>query len=357
MDENVLIDRLGEGTARESALDGAKVHTLRRSRLSWLMVLPLAFLLGAGMGYLLLSAGADNPDPVVPSKPPSAEANTAKSPTSSAGTTPRKAEAHGHTDIALQAKGHIIAERIATVSAVATARLEKLLVQPGSEVHRGQLIAQLDDGKERIAVELAESRLRVQELELAELRAVWRAERKSVERLRRLVKQNLASESELDDALRSLKVTEARIATQQANIETSSLELAMKRRELEDFKVKAPFDGVVIDTAAQAGEIISPDSAGGSFTRTGLSTILDRDSIVGEVHVNEDLIARVQSGQRVEVNTVAYAETPLQARVLKISPNVDKEKASVRVLLKLDWLPDWLKVGMRFNASFLAPEA
>ena len=93
-----------------------------------------------------------------------------------------------------------------------------------------------------------------------------------------------------------------------------------------DLKVRAPFDGVVISKDAQPGEMISPMSAGGGFTRTGIATIVDMDSREVEVDVNEAYINRVKANQRVEATLDAYPDRPIPAHVINIVPTADRTR-------------------------------
>jgi RND family efflux transporter MFP subunit len=107
--------------------------------------------------------------------------------------------------------------------------------------------------------------------------------------------------------------------------------LTVAQRLFEDMTVRAPFDGVVTVKAAQPGEMISPNSAGGGFTRTGICTIVDMDSLEVEVDVSENFISRVHAGQPAAIKLNAYPDWQIPAEIIAVIPTADRAKATVQV--------------------------
>jgi RND family efflux transporter MFP subunit len=117
--------------------------------------------------------------------------------------------------------------------------------------------------------------------------------------------------------------------------------------------VRAPFAGVVTDKAAQVGEIISPISAGGGFTRTGIGTIVDMDSLEIDVDVNEAYIGRVQPGMPAEAVLDAYPDWRIPAHVIAIVPAADRGKATIKVRVALEAKDARIVPDMGVRVAFL----
>jgi len=202
-------------------------------------------------------------------------------------------------------------------------------------VSEGQLLATLDDSIPRAQFELAEAQLRSSEAGLDELRISLQQAKLDFNRTDGLAKRNLASQAELDRADLSVQALMARLARAAKDIVVAQRGMAVQSRILDDMQIRAPFAGVVIAKSAQPGEMISPVSAGGGFTRTGICTIVDMDSLEIEVDVNESYINRVQAKQPVKVTLNAYPDYHIPAEVIAIIPTADRNKATVRVRIKM----------------------
>lgn len=266
-------------------------------------------------------------------------------------------------DAVLNATGYVVARRLATVSSKVTGKIVEVLVEEGMAVEEGQVLAQLDDSTVRRLRELAVSQLEVARRSLEEVR-VRRAEAKrSLRRAENLRADNLVSEAELDAAAAEVDALEARLQALQGELEVAQRTVALRDQDLDDLVIRAPFAGVVISKNAQPGEMISPTSAGGGFTRTGIATIVDMDSREIEVDVNEAYINRVHADQKVEARLDAYPDWIIPARVISIVPTADRQRATVRVRLGFDELdprilPDMgVKVGFMEQADAAPPEA
>ena len=192
-------------------------------------------------------------------------------------------------------------------------------------VEKDQLLAQLDDSTVQAELKFAETQLQ-------EARRVFN-------RTLELRKDNLASQASLDAAESQLDGLKAR--------------LDISKQIVSDMKIRAPFSGVVINKAAQPGEMISPVSAGGGFTRTGIGTIVDMDSLEVEVDVNESYINRVQPGQPAITNLNAYPEWDISSEVIAIIPTADRNKATVKVRIGLLEKDQRVLPDMGAKVSFL----
>tara|TARA_Y100000768_G_scaffold253906_1_gene192920 strand:+ start:311 stop:1456 length:1146 start_codon:yes stop_codon:yes gene_type:complete len=225
----------------------------------------------------------------------------------------------------LDASGYVVARRRATVSSKMTGKVMKVFIEEGMYVEEGQLLAQLDDSTMVADLNYSESQLN-------EAKRIY-------DRTLELTKEDLASQASLDAAKASLEGLEALNA--------------VRKQIVQDMKILAPFSGVVVYKAAQPGEMISPVSAGGGFTNTGICTIVDMDSLEVEVDVNESFINRVKPGQPVITNLNAYPKWDIPSEVIAIIPTADRNKATVKVRIALLEKDERVLPDMGSRVSFL----
>ena len=245
----------------------------------------------------------------------------------------------------LDATGYIVARRQATVSSKTTGKVIEVFIEEGDVVERGQLLARLDDSIPLAQYELAQSQLEASKAGLKELDVVLKQGKLDLHRTEGLAQRNLASQADFDRDSLTVEGLIARLERARKEIQVSQRSLAVQRQVLDDMQIRAPFAGVVVAKSAQPGEMISPISAGGGFTRTGICTLVDMNSLEVEVDVNEAYINRVQAKQGAQVILNAYPNERFEAQVIAIIPAADRNKATVRVrvgLLELDprILPD-----------------
>jgi len=264
----------------------------------------------------------------------------------------------------LDASGYVTARRRATVSSKTTGKIVEVLVEEGMAVREGQVLARLDDSLARRQLALAEARLASVRSGLREIEVRRDEAALNLRRIRELAEDDVASPSDLDAAQAEFDSYVARLEAARDDAIVAEREVALRRQELEDHLIRAPFDGVAVSKNAQPGEMISPMSAGGSFTRTGVSTIVDMDSLEIEVDVNEAYINRVEPRQQVVATLDAYPDWKIPAHVITTIPAADRQKATVRVRIGFDEpgdprvLPDMgVKVSFRADADESGDEA
>ena len=234
-------------------------------------------------------------------------------------------------DAALDASGYVVARRQATVSAKITGRVAEVLIEEGQKVSAGDIIARLDDSMTRAALEQARAQL-AQALASLEAARIALADARPI--YERNVKQHAAgviSTQAFEDARAAYHAVEADLAVKERAVDVARANLAIAERNQEDTIVRAPFDGIVTVKAAQPGEIVSPVSAGGGFTRTGICTIVDMSSLEVEVDVSENFINRVQPGQPAVIRLNAYPDWEIPAEVIAVVPTADRARATVKV--------------------------
>ena len=254
----------------------------------------------------------------------------------------------------LNAFGYVTARLQSTVSSKITGRILEVLVEEGMAVSEGQVLARLDDTTERSYLALAEAQLGAARGALAELEVRQVEARLDLDRQRRLLEQRLIGQADLDTAQAEADFLQARIANQREQVNVADREIDVRRTALDDTVIRAPFSGVAISKDAQPGEMISPVSAGGGFTRTGVCTIVDMSSLEIEVDVNESYINRVSPAQRVVATLDAYPDWEIPASVITRIPAADRQRATVLVRIAFDALGDpRILPDMGVNVAFL----
>ncbi|MFA5940701.1 MAG: efflux RND transporter periplasmic adaptor subunit [Sinimarinibacterium sp.] len=231
----------------------------------------------------------------------------------------------------LDASGYVIARRQATVSSKVTGKVVEVRVEEGQAVRAGDVLAQIDDSNARTQLALARSQLDAARAQQSEVRVQLDEARRQLERTRGLAARKLVSEQALDAAQANADGLAARLETTERNAAVAERSVAVQQQLLEDTVVRAPFDGVITVKNAQPGEMISPLSAGGAGTRTGIGTLVDMDSLEVEVDINENFINRVQPGQAVSARLNAYADWEIPCEVVAVIPTADRAKATVKV--------------------------
>ena len=253
----------------------------------------------------------------------------------------------------LNASGYVVARRQATVSAKVTGKVSDVMIEEGMNVKEGQLIAKLDDSTSRPTYELAQRQLESARTNLRETEVRLAELERTLRRTEQLRADKLVSESQLDTAQSDVAAARARLEALRSDVKVAEGTVRVRAQELEDLLVRAPFDGVVVSKDAQPGEMVSPISAGGGFTRTGIATIVDMDSREVEVDVNEAFINRVRNGQKAEAVLDAYPDWVIPSHVINIVPTADRQKATVRVRIGFDTLEPRILPDMGVKVSFL----
>ena len=253
----------------------------------------------------------------------------------------------------LNASGYVVARRMATVSSKVTGKIEEILVEEGMAVKKDQVLARLDPVNLKTTLTMSERELDASRRNLDEIEVRLAEARRNLERNESLVQQQLISQTALDASRAEVNALAARLEASKAQVKVAESSLAIRRIDFDDLQVRAPFAGVVISKDAQPGEIVSPMSAGGGFTRTGIATIVDMDSREVEVDVNESYINRVKADQRVEATLDAYPDAPLAAHVINIVPTADRTKATVKVRIAFDSLDARILPDMGIKVRFL----
>ena len=254
-------------------------------------------------------------------------------------------------DATLEAVGYVVPRVKATVSSQIPGEITEVLVEEGDSVVKGDVIARLDDSVVQQQLNLSNSNLLTTKSRLNEVEAKIDEASRDLERKEALVKDNYLSASILDEARLKLTVLQAQLKTAHNELLSAKESYELKDQELQRFTVTAPFTGVVISKNAQPGEIISPGSES-EFTRSGICTIVDMDSLEIEVDVNEAYINRIYSGQPAEARLDAYQDWVIEAEVINFVPSADRQKATVKVRIKINELDAKILPDMGVRVKF-----
>jgi RND family efflux transporter MFP subunit len=235
----------------------------------------------------------------------------------------------------LDASGYIVARRQATVAAKITDRVVAVLIEEGQHVAADEIIARLDDTNTHAALELAKAQVQQAQAGLNAARIAAEDARPTYLRQQKLVGQGWTTAETFDTTKASYDAAQAGLLVQQQNLASAQASLQVAQRNQDDTIVRAPFAGIVTVKAAQPGEIVSPISAGGGFTRTGIGTIVDMESLEVEIDVSESFINRVHPAQAATIKLNAYPDWQIPAEVITVIPTADRSKATVKVRVKI----------------------
>jgi len=252
----------------------------------------------------------------------------------------------------LDASGYVVARRMATVSAKITGKVREVKIEEGMRVDEGQVMATLDPIDADAARDLSASQVLAARSQVENVSAQLKRAEADASRLQTLVGQQLVSRSQYDEAVALRDGLRAQLLTAQRNVRVASNNLSISDLNVDNTIVRAPFSGVVTAKAAQPGEIVSPLATGG-FTRTGIGTIVDMDSLEVEVEVGEAYIGRVQPKMPVEVVLNAYPDWKIPGEVIAIIPTADRGKATVKVRVAIKVKDPRIVPEMGVRVSFL----
>jgi RND family efflux transporter MFP subunit len=256
----------------------------------------------------------------------------------------------------LNASGYVTPRQRATVAAKITARVLDVLVDEGMEVKAGDVLARLDDSDAQRRLSAARTARDATAATIANLQVNLANAERELARQLGLEREGVATVQALDLAQTTADGLRAQIAATREQVKAADAQIAVAQQDVDNCTVRAPFGGVVVSKDAQVGEMVSPLSAGGGFTRTGIATIVDMASLEIEVDVNESYIARVRPAQKVDAVLDAYPEWHVPSKVRTVIPTADRQKATVKVRISFDKLDPRILPDMGVKVAFLAEE-
>ena len=263
----------------------------------------------------------------------------------------------GSAGAVLQATGYVTPRRRATVSTQITGTLTQVLIEEGDRVEKGQVLARLEDSALRAGLGAARANLASAQAQVVTAQAQLTQAQADSRRQDELVASGMVTKQAAEQARTAVATGVAQLDGRRREADAANAALAQARVNFDYTVVRAPFAGVVTEKAAQVGEIVSPLSAGGGFTRTGVGTIVDMDSLEVEVDVSEAYIGQVQAGMPAEAVLDAYPDWKIPAHVIAIVPAADRGKGTVKVRVALEQKDARLVPDIGVRVSFLAKKA
>ena len=254
----------------------------------------------------------------------------------------------------LDASGYVVARRQATVSAKITGKLSQLFIEEGVHVKEGDIVAKLDDRNASAALLQAKAGVTQAEGTLLQAKTAAADITPIYERDRKLAQAGVISTTALEQSKANYDAKQTDVAVAQGNLAVRRAALEIAQRDLDDTIVRAPFTGVVTSKNAQPGEIVSPLSAGGGFTRSGICTLVDMDSLEVEVDVSENFISRVKADEPATLKLNAYPDWNIPAYVIAVVPTADRSKATVKVRVGFKSRDPRILPEMGARVSFLS---
>jgi RND family efflux transporter MFP subunit len=262
----------------------------------------------------------------------------------------------GGPQTALNASGYVTPRRRATIAAKITGRVTGVFFDEGTRVKEGQLLSKLDDSDYRRALDSAKADRDASQAAIADLEVQLRNAEIQLKRAQQLRESGIQTQEALDNARTTADSLRAKIALTKQQVAAAESRIAVAQQAVDNCIIRAPFPGIVVSKDAQVGEMVSPNSAGGGFTRTGIATIVDMKSNEIEVDVNESYIARVTEGQKVRATLDAFPNDPYDAKVRTVIPTADRQKATVKVRISFLKLDDKILPDMGVKVAFLEEE-
>lgn len=321
---------------------------------SWYIFGLLAFSVAGYFGYQAYFPNVDNSQQQLAKIAKQVERATGKEQSANQNQNNYAATPTGYSEKSiLEVSGHITAQRIATVSAKSIGLIEEVYVEEGVYVEKGQDLARLDTRLAELSLKLAVSRRALYQADIKKREAEVKDSKRKLARQKALMETNFSSQSDIDTLGINLEVLTASLETAKTNLVLNEIEVEQLNQLLDDHTIRAPFSGVVTEKNAQPGEIISPSSAGGGYTRTGIYTIVDMSSLEIEVDVNESFLNKIYEGQTIKAQLYAYENWSFSGRVKNIVPTVDRSKATVRVRIEIEEKSDRILPNMAVRVSFI----
>ena len=262
----------------------------------------------------------------------------------------------GGREALLNASGYVTPRRRATIAAKITGRVTGVFFDEGTHVHQGQLLATLDDSDAKKALDAATADHQSAQAAIADYEVQLKNARIVLNRAEQLQKAGVQTQEQLDNARTAADSLQAKIDLAKAQTTAAEARTREAQQAVDNCTIRAPFEGIVVSKDAQVGEMVSPISAGGGFTRTGIATVVDMNSNEIEVDVNESYIARVKPGQHVNAVLDAYPDWNIDSRVRTIIPSADRQKATVKVRISFVKLDPRILPDMGIKVTFLGDE-
>ncbi|NWG03538.1 MAG: efflux RND transporter periplasmic adaptor subunit [Syntrophaceae bacterium] len=252
----------------------------------------------------------------------------------------------------LNASGYVVAQRKAAVASKVTGRLISLMVEEGSRVKEGQVIARLENDDAVAARDQAEANLKVAQANLEGAKAELEEASRTFNRDQQLILKGVISRSQFDTSEARFTRAQASVAAAEASLKASMAALRAANVALDYTFIRAPFDAVVLTKNADIGDIVTPLGAAAN-AKAAVVTIADLSSLQVEADVSETNLALVKVKQPCEIQLDALPDVRFRGEVHAIVPTADRAKATVMVKIRFINKSSRVLPEMRAKVSFL----
>jgi RND family efflux transporter MFP subunit len=330
---------MNETTDRAALLDQLRIDRSQPASGSgrgkwWALGLAVIALAGAAIGYFTRPTGILIRTAVVQAAPQGGAADVSTS--------------------LLDASGYVVARRRATVASKVTGKVVSVMLEEGQRVEAGQVIARLDDSTWRAAEVQSVAQLQQAKATVASAQTAYDDAKPIFERAQKQKAAAVISAQSFDESSAQFNVAHNNLLIAQRGVDAAQAGVDVAQRNVDDTVIRAPFAGIVTEKSAQPGEMVSPISAGGGFTRTGIGTIVDMDSLEVEVDVSENFINRVRPQQPVNIKLNAYPDWQIPGAVIAMIPTADRAKATVKVRIAIKQKDPRILPEMGVRVSFMS---
>lgn len=295
-------------------------------------------------------------------------------------------------DVILNATGYIVAAHKIQVASKVVGRVAWIGVEKGDKVREGQIIVRLEDDEYRAQLQQAKGQLatlqaRLEELEngsrpeeIAVAKANWESAKAdlvnakvNLDRVRNLVAQGVFPKQNLDDAQARFDSQSARVASLERTYELVRIgprreqidavrgqileaqgRVAYFETTLSNTLIKAPVTGTILERAVEKGEFVTTSFVGERGAKGYVVSLADLNDLQVELDINQDDFAKLGPKQKGEVTTDAFRDRKYRGFIYEISPEANRQKATVQVKVKVLNPDEFLRPDMNASVAFLA---
>jgi RND family efflux transporter MFP subunit len=241
----------------------------------------------------------------------------------------------GEAEKLLSAKGYLKSRHQALIGAKVPGRVERMLVEEGSRVRKGDVLAVLEHNELKALLASRKAMLLKNEAELLEAQADLKQKEREAARADRLNAQRMLSveEREKADALKTMAT--AKVAALEAAIELTKANIQETEENIKIMYLYAPFDGTVVEKQGEEGEVITPSAMSASISRSAVVSLANLSLMDVEADIAENLLARVALNQPAEVSVSAVPSRRYHGRLRQIIPMGDRTRGTIKVKVEI----------------------
>ncbi len=251
----------------------------------------------------------------------------------------------------LASTGYVVAQRQASIASKGTGRLEFLDVKVGDRVKEGQVIARLEHTDMDALRQQALAKLDVARAHLASAKPEFQEATLHFDRMKSLLEQSFATQSEYDMASARLRRAAAAVKSAEAAVGAAEAERQSAEVQVESTNIRAPFDGTVVKKFAEVGEVVAPMAAS-TLSRGSVVAIADMSSVMVDTEVSESMIQRVQAGQPAEIQLDSVPDHRYRGEVAQVMPIADRAKGTVMTRVRFVELDDRVRPELSAKVTF-----